>query len=108
LALVSERGTVTGLDVEIKPTRLVVVGDSYFASNASLKTGVGGNIDFFMSALNWLLEREALMAISARDPMRVELALDRDRVRWLFLLAVLAVPGVVGVTGGMIWRKRRR
>ena len=108
LALASERGTVVGLDVEIKPTRLVVVGDSYFVSNASIKTGVGGNIDFFMSAVNWLLEREALMAISPRDPLRIELGLDRRRIRLLFLLAVMAVPAVVGLTGGMIWWKRRR
>jgi ABC-type uncharacterized transport system involved in gliding motility auxiliary subunit len=108
LALASERGTVAGLDVEIKPTRLVVVGDSYFVSNASLKAGVGGNIDFFLSAVNWLLEREALMAISARDPLRVEPALDRSRVQLLFLLAVGAVPGVVILAGGLIWWKRRR
>jgi ABC-type uncharacterized transport system involved in gliding motility auxiliary subunit len=108
LALASERGNVAGLDMEIKPTRIVAIGDSYFVSNASLKTGVGGNIDFFMSAVNWLLEREALMAISPRDPFRVELALDRQRVRWLFLLAVVAVPGVVALTGGIIWWRRRR
>ncbi|MDP6490191.1 MAG: GldG family protein [Kiritimatiellia bacterium] len=108
LALASERGNVAGLDMEIKPTRLVVVGDSFFVSNASLKTGVGGNIDFFMSAISWLLEREALMAISPRDPFRVELSLDRKRVRLLFLLAVFAVPGVVVLTGGIIWWKRRR
>lgn len=108
LALASERGNVAGLDMEIKPTRIVAIGDSYFVSNASLKTGVGGNIDFFMSAINWLLEREELMAISPRDPFRVELSLDRRRVRLLFLLAVCAVPGVVVLTGGMIWWKRRR
>ena len=108
LAVAVERGTVAGIDVEIKPTRLVVVGDSYFVSNASLKVGVGGNIDFFMSAVNWLLEREELMAISARDPQRVELALDRRLVQVVFLLAVVAVPGLVALTGGLIWWKRRR
>jgi ABC-type uncharacterized transport system involved in gliding motility auxiliary subunit len=108
LALASERGNVAGLDMEIKPTRIVAIGDSYFVSNASLKTGVGGNIDFFMSAVNWLLEREELMAISPRDPFRVELSLDRKRVRLLFLLAVCAVPGVVVLTGGAIWWRRRR
>ncbi len=108
LALASERGNVAGLDMEIKPTRIVAIGDSTFVSNASLKTGVGGNIDFFMSAVNWLLEREELMAISPRDPFRVELSFDRKRVRLLFLLAVFAVPGVVVLTGGIIWWKRRR
>lgn len=108
LALAVERGKVAGLEVEIKPTRLVVLGDSYFVSNASLKAGVGGNIDFFMSAVNWLLEREELMAISARDPLRVELALDRRLVQLVFLLAVVAVPGLVALTGGMIWWIRRR
>ncbi|NQU40197.1 MAG: GldG family protein [Lentisphaerae bacterium] len=108
LALAVERGTVAGLDVEIKPTRLVVIGDSYFVSNGSLKAGVGGNIDFFMSSVNWLLEREELMAISARDPQRVELGLDRHLVQLLFLLSVVGVPGLVALTGGLIWWKRRR
>lgn len=108
LALASERGNTDGLEMEIKPTRIVAIGDSCFVANASLKSGVGGNIDFFMSAVNWLLEREALMAISPRDPFRLELGLDRRRVRLLFLLAVVAVPGVGVLVGGTIWWKRRR
>ncbi len=108
LALAAERGAVDGLDMEIKPTRIVAIGDSYFVSNASLKTGVGGNIDFFMNAVNWLLEREALMAISPRDPLRVELSLDRRKVRLVFGLAVFALPGLVILVGSALWWKRRR
>ena len=46
--------------VPIIANRVVVIGDSDFVSNAAL---TGGNSDFFMSALNWLLERAELMAI---------------------------------------------
>ena len=47
-------------------TRLVVVGDSDFASNAYL--GVAGNRDLFLNIVNWLAQQENLIAIRPRDP----------------------------------------
>lgn len=107
LAVAVEKGSLSGLDVEIEPTRLVVIGGSAFVSNGALKTGVGGNVDFFMNAVNWLLERETLLAIAARSPGIIEHGLSRGRIQLLFLLTSALVPAAVALVGLVIWWKRR-
>ncbi|OGV69258.1 MAG: hypothetical protein A2283_21720, partial [Lentisphaerae bacterium RIFOXYA12_FULL_48_11] len=43
IAVAVEKGPVSGIEVELKPARMVVVGDSLFVSNGALSEGVGGN-----------------------------------------------------------------
>jgi ABC-type uncharacterized transport system involved in gliding motility auxiliary subunit len=107
IAVAVEKGPVTGIEVELKPARVVVTGDSLFVSNGALSSGVGGNEDFFMSAMNWLLEREALMAISPKIPGELRVEMDRDRLRILFLLVAVVMPGGFALIGLMVWLRRR-
>lgn len=107
VAVAVEKGPVSEIEVEIKPTRMVVVGDSSFVSNGGLRGGVGGSLDFFMSAMNWLLEREALMAIAPKVPGKLRLDMNRDQMRTLFLIIVVAVPAAVAFIGLTVWLKRR-
>lgn len=104
VAVAVERGPGPGIDVEIRPSRLVVFGDSDFLANDAAS---GGNTDFFMSALNWLLEREALMAIAPKPVEELRLVMTRDQLRMLFWLVVVGLPGIVGVFGAGVWLKRR-
>ena len=104
VAVAIEKGPVSGVDVQIRPTRLVVIGDSDFVSNGALG---GGNKDFFLGALNWLLEREELMAIEAKPFETYRLMVTRDQKRLLFLSIVLGIPGAVGVVGVLVWLRRR-
>lgn len=106
LGVAVERGaTQTMLDVQIKPSRLVVFGDSDFVSNGSM---VGGNEDLFMSALNWLLEREELMAIAPKPVEEVKLSLSRKQLRNLFWMNVAGIPFVAMVMGLLVWTRRRK
>ncbi|MDF7799525.1 GldG family protein [Pontiellaceae bacterium B1224] len=106
LGVAVERGaTQTMLDVQIKPSRLVVLGDSDFVSNGSM---VGGNQDLFMSALNWLLEREELMAIAPKMIEEVKLSLSRKQLSQLFWINVAGIPSVAMVMGLLVWVRRRK
>lgn len=106
LGVAIERGaSETMLDVQIRPSRMVVFGDSDFAGNGSL---VGGNQDLFMSALNWLLEREELIAIAPKPIEEVRLSLSRSELRKLFWINVAAIPGVAMVLGLLVWARRRK
>ncbi len=107
VAVAVEKGPVSEIKVAIKPTRLVVIGDSLFVSNGALKGSVGGNIDFFMSAMNWLLEREALVAIEPKVPYEIRLDMAAPDLRWLMLVLVLGLPGGVGLIGLGVWLNRR-
>jgi ABC-type uncharacterized transport system involved in gliding motility auxiliary subunit len=106
VAVAAERG-VRDLNVNIKSTRLVVVGDSYFVSNPVLARN-DGNVGFFLSVMNWLVEREALMAIPPKTPGELQLNMTRKRMRLAFSLIVFAVPGIVAGIGFIVWAKRRR
>ena len=93
-----------GIDVQIRPTRVVVFGDSDFVSNAAL---TGGNTDFFMSALNWLLEREELMAIAPKPVEQNRLDLTDIQLRTLHWMVVVVLPLLVAMAGALVWLRRR-
>lgn len=108
VAVAVEKGVVSGIEVEISPTRMVVIGDSDFVSNGGLKEGGGGNEYFFMNAVNWLVEREILIAIAPKIRLELRLDMNRRQKRTAFLIIALAVPAVVAFIGFMVWLRRRR
>ncbi len=108
VAIAIEKGAVAGIDIELKPTRMVIIGDSDFVSNGSLKGGIGGNVDFFMSAMNWLVERESIMAIAPKAPGKLELGMTPERKSLAFVVMVLGVPSIVAFIGFVVWLRRRR
>ncbi len=108
IAVAVEKGSVDGLEVELKPTRMVVIGDSSFVANAAVEEGVGGNSDFFLSAVNWLAERENLMAVAPKRPSQLQLDMNRRQLRTVFLLMVLGVPGFIAMLGVVVWFWRRQ
>ena len=92
-------------DADVGATRIVVFGDSDFASNRMLTSA---NFDFLMGAVNWLLERESLIAIGPKDPQAFVLVLGARQMRNVFLVSVLGLPLAVLLVGGRIWWGRRR
>jgi len=86
-------------------TRVIVVGDSDFASNSAL--GISGNKDLFMNMLGWLSQQENLISIRPKEPQdrRVTMtATQQSNVMWLSLLVI---PGVIFGSGVYTWWRRR-
>lgn len=106
LAVAVERGAPQKmLDVQILPSRMVVFGDSDFVSNRAM---TGGNQDLFMSAMNWLLDREELMAVAPKRITEVKLNLTRKQLRDLFWINVVGIPMLAVVGGLLVWVRRRK
>lgn len=85
--------------------RMVVFGDSDFASNGAL--GIEGNRDLFMNALGWLSQQENLISIRPKtaDDRRLTLtATQQSNITWLSLLIIPAAVFGAGVYGW--WRRR--
>jgi len=91
--------------MQIRPARLVVFGDSGFVSNSGL---TGGDTSLFMNSLNWLLDREQLMAIAPKEVDDTRLKLSREKVRTLFWSTVGAVPALAALLGTVLWMRRRK
>lgn len=95
----------TDPDAPKPETRMVVIGDSDFATNRWL--GISGNRDLFLNAVNWLAQQENLIAIRAKDPedRRITLTADQDaRIR---LLTIFIIPGLILLAGFQAWWRRR-
>lgn len=105
VAVAVERGLAHAVaPADISPTRLVVFGDSLFVANGGL---VSGNGDLFMSALNWALDREELMAISPKTPAQMRLDLTPPQIRRLGFLMIGGLPLAIALIGLGVWRLRR-
>ncbi len=106
VAVAVERGPLPGLDMQIRPTRLVVVGDAGLAGNSALP--VYGNRDFLLNAVNWLLDRRELMAIAPRSlDERQRLTLNGRDQALLGAAAMIGLPGLAAVAGLLVWLRRR-
>ncbi|MBK6797147.1 MAG: GldG family protein [Acidobacteria bacterium] len=90
---------------ENQDIRLVVIGDSDFATNNY--AGKAGNGDLFLNTVNWLAQDEDLIAIRPKSPTNRSITLSESQQKTFFLLTVLLMPLVVIGTGVWIWWKRR-
>ena len=85
--------------------RILVVGDSDFASNAA--AGIQGNADLFVNMANWLTQQEDLIAIRPRDAGDRRITMTADQQRNLFWLSLLIIPGAILGSGVYAWSRRR-
>ncbi|GIX07589.1 MAG: hypothetical protein KatS3mg115_1992 [Candidatus Poribacteria bacterium] len=86
--------------------RLVVLGDSDFASNAFYRFGGG---DFFVNIVNWLTLQEELIAIPPKDPSERVLRPVASRGEALTVIGVTMffMPLVFTLIGLAVWWRRR-
>jgi ABC-type uncharacterized transport system involved in gliding motility auxiliary subunit len=85
--------------------RVVVVGDSDFASNAALN--IQGNKDLFLNMVNWLAQQENLIAIRPHDPQDRRITLTEDQTQRIIWIALVIIPGLLLANGVRVWWKRR-
>jgi ABC-type uncharacterized transport system involved in gliding motility auxiliary subunit len=105
LAVAVEAGRPRGANVELDVTRMIVVGTSGFVDNSSL---TGGNLDFFMNSVNWLLQREQLVAVGPKAPDEFRLDMSADQIRAVYALVMAGMPLGVAAIGLIVWTRRRK
>jgi ABC-type uncharacterized transport system involved in gliding motility auxiliary subunit len=86
-------------------TRVVVFGDSDFATNAY--GGVAGNPNLFANAVNWLAQQENLIAIRPTAAADRRVTMTANQQRMVFLTSILVTPLVVFAAGVFTWWRRR-
>ena len=85
--------------------KILVVGDSDFASNKFMKAG---NKDFLLNMLNWLAEEHTLISIRKKEPGLTPLLLTAVQGKIVFWLSVVIVPSLLLVGGIGVTARRRR
>jgi ABC-type uncharacterized transport system involved in gliding motility auxiliary subunit len=99
-------GTTPAPSPAPKETRLVVFGDSDFASNSYF----GGTSDgeLFSNAVNWLAGQEDLVAIGPKSRTPVLVSLSQRQASLIWFVSVLIGPAAILLVGTVIWARRRR
>ncbi len=106
LMVAAEQKNVAGVVNPRGNARIVVAGDSIFLGNWYIQDV--GNRDFLDSALNWLLDRAAL--VSGVEPQKVteyRLLMTQTQQRESRWILLGALPGLVLMLGGLVWLVRR-
>jgi ABC-type uncharacterized transport system involved in gliding motility auxiliary subunit len=86
-------------------TRIVLIGDSDFASNAF--ADVPGNGVLFLNAINWLAEEEQLIAIGPKDTQGQPPSFDNVASNLICFGSIFGVPGITLGAGIVVWIVRR-
>jgi ABC-type uncharacterized transport system involved in gliding motility auxiliary subunit len=97
---------VGGAGRQDRDTRLVLVGDADFVSNAWIRRQ--GNRDFFLRSLAWLIgEQEAtVVAVENRENRRIELT--QSTRAWMYIVNVGLLPLVPLLAGIVVYVRSRR
>jgi ABC-type uncharacterized transport system involved in gliding motility auxiliary subunit len=88
-----------------KETRLVVIGNSDFATNSYIRTAGNGNLVF--NTINWLAQDEELISIRPKPVTSRTVTMNEGQQNLFFWIVVLVMPVAVVGAGAYIWWKRR-
>jgi ABC-type uncharacterized transport system involved in gliding motility auxiliary subunit len=89
-----------------KKGRLVVFGDSDFASNSTF--GLQGNGNLFLNTVSWLAQDESFISIRPKNPDDRRLTMTEAQRRLVQYVMLLLLPVGVLIIGGSVWAKRRK
>lgn len=93
--------------VEGKPQRVVVFGDSDFATDANFARY--GNGDLLVNAIDWAVGQENLINLTPKDTIqRVLVPPQRYTMGMILFGSVFLLPGIVLVSGIVVWMQRRK
>ena len=86
-------------------TRVVVFGDSDFATNAY--GGVPGNPNLFANAVSWLAQQENLIAIRPVSAEDRRITMTPGQQSFAMWASTVIIPGFVFALGVLSWWRRR-
>jgi ABC-type uncharacterized transport system involved in gliding motility auxiliary subunit len=89
-----------------RESRLVVFGDSDFATNQYFN--FSGNGDLFLNTISWLAQEEDLISIRPKDRERSRFYFTNRQGKFIFYLTVVIFPALIILAGSIIWWRMRR
>jgi ABC-type uncharacterized transport system involved in gliding motility auxiliary subunit len=104
VAAAIDTGKVQGGEVSLQGAKVVAIGGGSFLINQLIG---GAQLDFFLNAFNWLLDKESSLGIAPKAPQEFRVSLD-DGQRQKLQLAMFAVPLGGALLGFLVWLRRRK
>ena len=98
--------TTTTSPTTAKESRLVVFGNSNFATDSLFEQQLNG--DVFLNTVSWLSQQdEKLLSIRPKEPKNRRIIISNREANLLTISAVFLLPLLGLLTGFIIWWKRR-
>jgi ABC-type uncharacterized transport system involved in gliding motility auxiliary subunit len=88
-----------------KEARIVVSGDSDFATNSFYH--VLGNGALFLNAVNFLASRENLIGLEPRTYDLPYVSMTNTQMKGTFILSIILIPLLMAAVGVAVWWRRR-
>ena len=101
----AEGAPAPAADAPKPETRVVVFGDSDFATNAY--GGVAGNPNLFANAVSWLAQQENLISIRPKQANDRRVTMTAGQQSMVFLTSIFLMPAIVFGAGIYTWWRRR-
>ncbi|MDO9348799.1 MAG: GldG family protein [Anaerolineales bacterium] len=97
---------VVAIEDPVRKSRLVVFGDSDFASDSFY--GQYANGDMLINAIDWAAQQENLIHLTAKEPITRTLNMPSNTAQLLIgFMLICAIPGLIVAAGIVAWLKRR-
>lgn len=104
IAATVEQGGIGDKRVKVNSSRLLVVGNSTFATDNALTPA---NLDFLLNTINWMSDRDDLIGIAPKPVKEFSLNLTEDQISRMTMLVMGAIPGLAAILGLLVWWRRR-
>jgi len=104
IAASADRGGIEDDRVEVQTSRLIVVGNSQFAFDAVASPQ---GMDFLVSAINSLLDRNKVTGVTPKTITHFALNLTETQISRIALFTMVVIPGLSALAGFLVWWKRR-
>jgi ABC-type uncharacterized transport system involved in gliding motility auxiliary subunit len=103
-----EKGAIKDARVQLhSSSRMLVLGNADFLRNESLSESPP-DLDFILMSINWLADREQLLAIAAKPARTFTLNLSDGQMNEIVLFTVGGIPMLIALLGLGVWSLRRR
>lgn len=109
MAVTAKTDTLIGDSGQTRDARVVVVGDSDFASNGQV-AAIPGNLNFLLNVMAWLTENEELIAIrpsGKQDPPVILSDSDQRAIVWVAVLGAVQTVIAAGFVVHLLRRKHQ-
>jgi ABC-type uncharacterized transport system involved in gliding motility auxiliary subunit len=88
-----------------KASRIVVIGDSDFATNSFYH--ILGNGSLFLNTINYLATQENLIGIKPRTYDLPRVNLTNRQMKGTFFMSIILIPALMAVVGLVVWWRQR-
>ncbi|MBV8377231.1 MAG: GldG family protein [Verrucomicrobia bacterium] len=103
-----EKGAIKDARVQLhSSSRMIILGNADFLRTESLSESPP-DIDFALLSVNWLADREQLLAIAPKPARTFTLNLSDAQMNEIVLLTVAGIPMLIAFLGVGVWSLRRR